>query len=66
MYRERLTVHKNISFTETMSDEIQTLADNIGCSFADIVRACVEADLIRMKDRERKRKARRQKKQHSL
>lgn len=54
--RERLKVHKNISFTEKMAEKIQTIADNSECHFADVVRACVENELPRIKERERKRK----------
>ena len=52
--RERLSVQKAISFTETMTDKIQTEADWLGVSFSEIVRECVTSDLPRRKDRFRK------------
>lgn len=59
MLKERLKVQKSISFTEKKAEEIQTLADRLDVHFADIVRACVEYDLPKMKERIRKRKPRR-------
>ncbi|MDE0085061.1 MAG: hypothetical protein OXU23_05070 [Candidatus Poribacteria bacterium] len=56
MLRERLTCHKSISFTEKMAEDIQALADKLDVHFADIVRACVEYDLPKFKERIRKRK----------
>lgn len=59
--RQRLTVSKTMVMTEKMVEDVQSLADEFGVSFADIVRECIESDLPRLKDRERKRKKARQK-----
>ncbi|MDE2674715.1 MAG: hypothetical protein OXH65_06360 [Paracoccaceae bacterium] len=53
--RHRLTQQKSISFTEDMMDKIQTTADTLNVSFQDIVRECVEIELPKLIDRERKR-----------
>ncbi len=55
MMRERLSVQKAISFTESMTEQIQAEADRLGVSFSEIVRECVASDLPRLKDRFRKR-----------
>ena len=49
--RERLSVQKAISFTETMTEKIQAEVDRLGMSFSEIARECVESDLPRWKDR---------------
>jgi len=47
--------------TEKMADDVQGVADEFDVSFADVVRACIESDLPKLKDRERKRKKARKK-----
>ena len=54
--RERLTVKMNIAFTEKQGEEIRKLAEQEKVSRADIVRACVENDLPKLRERLRKRK----------
>lgn len=54
--RERLTAMHTTSFTEKQAEEIRKAADALGTSFSEIVRICVERELPRLKDRERKRK----------
>ena len=53
--RERLSIQKPIGFTESMAEKIETVADHPDVSFSEIVRACVEYDLPRLRERERKR-----------
>ena len=55
MMRERLSIQKPIGFTESMAEKIQAEADRLDVSFSEIVRACVENDLPRLRERERKR-----------
>ena len=55
MRRQRLTIHKNISFNGQTADKIQTIADQLNVSFQDIVRECIDIELPRLIDRENKR-----------
>ena len=55
MKRQRLTIHKNISFTRQNADKIQTLAEQLNVSFQDIVRECVEIELPKLTQRELRR-----------
>ena len=59
--RQRLTVSKTMVMTEKMVEDVQSLANDLNVSFADIVRECIESDLPKLKDRVRKRKKARQK-----
>ena len=56
MRRQRFNVSKTLSMTEKMAEEVQEVADTFEVSFADVVRACIEADLPKLKERERKRR----------
>ena len=58
--RERLSVQKAISFSESMTEKIQAEADRLDVSFSEIVRECIKSDLPRLKDRFRKRFRKRQ------
>ena len=60
--RERLSVQKAISFSETIQDE----ADRLNVSFSEIVRECVTSDLPRLKDRFRKRFRKRRNAQNAV
>lgn len=53
--RERLTVQQTIYFTESMAEKIQAEVERLGVSFSEIVRDCVENDLPRLRERNRKR-----------
>ena len=53
--RERLAIQKPIGFTESLAEKIQAEADRLGVSFSEIVRDCVENDLPRLRERNRKR-----------
>lgn len=53
--RHRLTTAKSVNFTDKMADKIQTVADTLNVSFQDIVRECVDIELPKLIDRERKR-----------
>lgn len=57
--RRRLTTAKSVNFTDEMADKIQTVADTLNVSFQDIVRECVDVELPKLIDRERKRTERR-------
>lgn len=57
--RQRLTAAKSVNFTDEMADKIQTAADTLNVSFQDIVRECVDIELPKLIDRERKRTKRR-------
>jgi len=59
--RQRMRVSKTLSMTEKMADDVQSIADEFDVSFADVVRACIESDLPKLKDRERKRRKARKK-----
>ena len=59
--RQRMRVSKTLSMTEKMADDIQNVADEFDVSFADVVRECIQSDLPKLKDRERKRKKARKK-----
>ena len=54
--RERLNVSKTLSMSEKMADDVQRIATALKVSFADVVRECIENDLPKLKERERKRK----------
>lgn len=54
--KELLKVSKTIAFTDRMAKKIQKEADVVGVSFSDIVRACVENDLPKLKERYRQRR----------
>ena len=53
--RERLTKQVSVYLPESLSEKIKAEAKRIGVSFSEIVRACVENDLPRLRDRNRKR-----------
>ena len=55
MLREKYTVQKCVSSTEKTADKIQSIADPFNASFAAVVRECVDNDLDRLIERERKR-----------
>lgn len=54
--RERLNVSKTLSMSEKMANDVQRVATALQVSFADVVRECIENDLPKLKERERKRK----------
>ena len=54
--RERHTLKKSISWTESQHAEIKEMASRLGTSFAEVVRSCVARELPRMRERVRKRK----------
>ena len=54
--RERLNISKTLSMSEKMAEDVQRVATALKVSFADVVRECIEHDLPKLKDRERKRK----------
>ena len=54
--RERLKVSKTLSMSEKMAEDVQRVATSLKVSFADVVRECIENDLPKLKERERKRK----------
>lgn len=54
--RERLNVSKTLSMSEKMAEDVQRVATSLKVSFADVVRECIENDLPKLKERERKRK----------
>ena len=54
--RERLRISKTLSMSEKMAEDVQRVATSLKVSFADVVRDCIENDLPRLKERERKRK----------
>ena len=56
MLREKRVVSQTIQLTENMVDAVQRAAHTLGTSFAEVVGACVAADLQKRKARERKRK----------
>jgi hypothetical protein len=53
--KHRLTIGKSVNFTEELADKIQNAADTLNVSFQDVVRECVEIELPKLIDRERKR-----------
>ena len=55
MKRQRLTIHKNISFNGQTADKIQTIAEQLNVSFQDIVRECVDIELPKLTQRELRR-----------
>ncbi|MYB65658.1 hypothetical protein F4X73_13290 [Candidatus Poribacteria bacterium] len=54
--RERHTQQKTISFTKTMYEKIRKAASEFEASFAEVVRECINRELDRFIDREKKRK----------
>ena len=54
--RERLNVSKTLSMSEKMAEDVQRVATSLKVSFADVVWECIENDLPKLKERERKRK----------
>ena len=54
--RERLNVSKTLSMSEKMAEDVQRVATSLKVSFADVVWKCIENDLPKLKERERKRK----------
>ena len=58
MLREKYTIQKCVSFTEKTADKIQAVADRFNVSFAEVVRECVNNDLDKLIERERKRTTR--------
>lgn len=54
--RERHTQQKTISFTRTMYEKIGKAAKEFEVSFAEVVRECVDRELDKLIDREKKRK----------
>ena len=54
--RERLRISKTLSMSEKMAEDVQRVATSLKVSFADVVRDCIENDLPKLKERERKRK----------
>ena len=54
--RPRMRIQKCFVMTEKMADSIQAIADAMNVSFADVVRECVEKELPRLRERQRKRK----------
>ena len=54
--RERLNISKTLSMSEKMAEDVQRVATSLKVSFADVVRECIENDLPKLKERERKRK----------
>ena len=53
--KERLTTQFSVYLTESVSERIQAEADRLGASISEIIRDCVENDLPRLKERNRKR-----------
>ena len=53
--RERLTIQKAIGFPESLAEKVEAEAKRLNASFSEIVRECVEKELPRLKERERKR-----------
>ena len=54
--RERLHVSKTVSMSDKMAEDVQRIASALNVSFADVVQECIENDLPKLKERERKRK----------
>lgn len=54
--RERHTQQKTISFTKTMYQKIGKAASEFEVSFAEVVRECIDRELDKLIDREKKRK----------
>lgn len=54
--RERHTQQKTISFTKTMYEKIGKTASEFEVSFAEVVRECIDRELDKLIDREKKRK----------
>ena len=54
--RERLNVSKTLSRSEKMAEDLQRVATSLKVSFAEVVRECIENDLPKLKERQRKRK----------
>ena len=54
--RERHTQQKTISFTRTMYEKLGKAANEFEVSFAEVVRECIDRELDRLIDREKKRK----------
>lgn len=59
--RDRLKVQRTLYFTEKMAEDVQRLADELNVAFPEIIRECVERDLPKLRDRERKRRKARKK-----
>ena len=53
---ERLHVSKTVLMSDKMSEDVQRIASTLKVSFANVVRECIENDLPKLKERERKRK----------
>ena len=53
--RERLTKQASVYLPESLSEKIKAEAKRLGVSFSEIVRDCVENDLPRLRERNRKR-----------
>ncbi len=54
--RERHTKGHSVFWTPTDYEKIKKAADEFGASFGEIVRECVNRELPRLIDREKKRK----------
>ena len=62
MIKERLTVKINVAVTQKMGDIIQDIAEQEGVSRGDVIRACLENDLSKLRERLKKQKSRRRSK----
>ena len=54
--RERFDQQKSVKFTRTMYGKIEKAANQFGVSFGEIIRECVDKELDKLIDREKKRK----------
>lgn len=54
--RERFKKQKSVKMTTEMHDKIDKAANDLDVSFGDIVRGCIERELDKLIDREKKRK----------
>lgn len=61
--RERFKKQKSVKMTNEMHDKIANAAKNLEVSFGDIVRGCVERELDKLIDREKRRRRQRRKEQ---
>ena len=53
--RERLTTQICVYLPESLAEKVKAESNRLGVSFSEIVRDCIENDLPRLRERNRKR-----------